>query len=129
MAPSREARLGYVPHFDVSTVDGRRLHYDEVWQRRNLVLVVLSANDRETAAQYASRLQARADDFFSEETTVVVTVDVVPSLSVPAVVVADRWGEILFHDSPSDQTWRMPDVDELLSWVHFAQIQCPECPP
>jgi cystathionine beta-lyase/cystathionine gamma-synthase len=44
-------------------------------------------------------------------------------------VVADRWGEILFLDSPSDPTWRVPDVDELLSWVHFAQIQCPECPP
>jgi hypothetical protein len=129
MAPTREARLGYVPHFDLRSVDGRRLHYDEVWQRRNLVLVVFTANECETAAQYASRLQARAEEFRQEEATVVVTVDVVPTLSAPTVVVADRWGEILFHDSPSDPMWRMPDVDELLSWVHFAQIQCPECPP
>jgi hypothetical protein len=129
MAPIREPRLGYVPHFDVSAVDGRRLHYDEVWHRRNLVLVVFRANEREAAAQYASRLQARAEEFWLEESTVVVTVDVVPSLSAPIVVVADRWGEILFLDSPADPTWRAPDVDELLSWVHFAQIQCPECPP
>jgi hypothetical protein len=129
MAPIREPRLGYVPHFDVSAVDGRRLHYDEVWHRRNLVLVVFRPNEREAAAQYASRLQARAEEFRLEESTVVVTVDVVPSLSAPIVVVADRWGEILFLDSPADPTWRAPDVDELLSWVHFAQIQCPECPP
>jgi hypothetical protein len=129
MATSREPRLGYVPHFDVSTVDGRRVQYDEIWQRRNLLLAIVSASERETAAQYASQLQARAEEFEQEETTVVVTVDVVPPLSVPTVLVADRWGEILFRESPGDRTWRLPDVEELLSWVHFAEIQCPECPP
>lgn len=129
MAVSREARLGYVPHFDVSTVDGRRVRYDDIWQRRNLVLVIISANERETAAQYASQLQARAEEFEREETRVVVTIDTVSTLPATTVLVADRWGEILYRASASDPDWRLPDAEELLSWVHFAQIQCPECPP
>jgi hypothetical protein len=129
MTMSREPRLGYVPHFDVSTIDGPRVQYGDIWQRRNLVLVILRADEPETAAQYASQLNARAEEFARAETTVVATVDVVPTLPAPTALVADRWGEILFHDSPAEQTWRVPDVEELLSWVHFAQIQCPECPP
>jgi hypothetical protein len=129
MATSREARLGYVPHFDVMTIDGRRVQYDQIWQRQNLVLVVLSGEQRATAVHYASQLQAHAEQFKQEETTVVVTVDSVPKLSAPTVLVADRWGEILFLASSSDQTSRLPDVEELLSWVHFAEIQCPVCPP
>ena len=129
MAISREPRLGYVPHFDVTTVDGRRVLYDDIWQRRNLVLAVLSANERETALQYASQLQARAEAFEREETRVVVTIDALSTLPAPTVLVADRWGEILFRASASDPAWRPPDAEELLSWVHFAQIQCPECPP
>lgn len=47
-----------------------------------------------------------------------------------AVVVADRWGEILHIASQSAADLsRLPSVDELLSWVQFARMQCPECPP
>jgi hypothetical protein len=60
----------------------------------------------------------------------VVTADAVPKLAAPAAMVADRWGEILYLQAASgDETSRFPAVDELLSWVHFAEIQCPECPP
>jgi hypothetical protein len=127
-----EARLGFVPHFDVTTVDGHHVRYDDVWQRRNLVLVLISPQEREDGARYASQLQARRDEFEREETTVVVTSDAVPKLPTPAALVADRWGEILYLQTASgDRTSRLPDVDvdELLSWVHFAEIQCPECPP
>jgi hypothetical protein len=41
MATRSEARLGYVPHFEVTTVDGQHVRYDDIWQRRNLVLVVV----------------------------------------------------------------------------------------
>jgi hypothetical protein len=49
MATRTEARLGYVPHFDVTTVDGRRVRYQEIWQRRNLVLLVVNPREREAA--------------------------------------------------------------------------------
>ena len=125
-----EARLGYVPHFDVMTLDGRRVQYDDIWQRRNLVLVLVSPQERDDGARYAAQLQARRDEFEREETTVVVTTDPVPKLEAPSALVADRWGEILHLETGSSgQTSCFADVDELLSWVHFAEIQCPECPP
>src|SRR5687767_6403549 len=95
MATRTEARLGYVPHFDVITLGGQRVRYREIWQRRHLVLVIVSPREREAAALYASLLEARRNEFEEGETTVVVTADVVPGLSAPRVVIADRWGEIL----------------------------------
>jgi hypothetical protein len=130
MATRSEARLGYVPQFDVMTLDGRRVHYDDIWQRRNLVLVLVSPQERDDGARYASQLEARRAEFEREETTVRVTTDAVPKLPTPAALVADRWGEILDLETASrGQTFRFPDVNELLSWVHFIEIQCPECPP
>jgi choline dehydrogenase-like flavoprotein len=130
MASWTEARLGYVPHFDVTTIDGQRVRYDDIWQRKNLVLVLVTSQEREAGARYASQLEARRAEFEREETTVVVTTDAVPKLTAPAALVADRWGEIVFLETVSDgQTFRSPDVDELLSWVHFVETQCPECPP
>lgn len=122
--------MRYVPHFDVTTLEGRRVRYDEIWQRRNLVLVIISPQDREAGVRYAAQLRARRDAFDEGETTVVVTADAGPKLPARTVIVADRWGEILHLETASSgQSLQFPDVDELLSWVHFAQIQCPECPP
>jgi hypothetical protein len=130
MASRGEARLGYVPHFDVMTIDGQHVHYDDIWQRRNLVLVLVASQDREAGARYASQLHARQAEFDREESTVVVTTEAVPKLTAPAVLVADRWGEIVFLETASGgRTFRWPDVDQLSSWVHFVEIQCPECPP
>lgn len=128
MATRTEARLGYVPHFDVITLGGQRVRYQEIWQRRNLVLVMVSPQDREAGALYASQLKSRQAEFEEAETTVVVTADIVPGLSAPRVVVADRWGEILHTEVPVDVS-TLPSVEDLLSWVRFARIQCPECPP
>jgi hypothetical protein len=113
MAAQTEARLGYVPHFEVTTFDGHRVRYREIWQHRALVLVVVRANEREDAASYALLLKARQGEFEDAEATVVVTADAVPGLS-PRKVVIPR---AIFQ------------VDELLAWVRFAQMQCPECPP
>jgi hypothetical protein len=78
MTTRSEARLGHVPHFDVTTLDGRRVRYEEIWQRRNLVLVIVPPHEREAAARYALELQAHRDELEQAETTVVVTADAVP---------------------------------------------------
>jgi hypothetical protein len=130
MATRTEAPLGYIPHFDATTLDGQRVRYHDIWQHRNLVLVIVNPWGREAAAPYASQLAARQREFEDAETTVVVTTDAVPGLSAPRVVVVDRWGEILHIDSPpTGDVSQFPSVDELLSWVRFARMQCPECPP
>lgn len=130
MATRTDARLGYVPHFEVTTLDGQPVRYQDIWQRRNLVLIIIEPHERNAAARYASQLNARRDDFEQAETTVVVTDDAVPGVAAPRVVIADRWGEILHIDSPpAGDPSQWPSVEELLSWVRFARIQCPECPP
>ena len=87
MAAQTEARLGYVPHFEVTTLDGHRVRYREIWQQRALVLVVVRANEREAAASYALLLKARQGEFEDAEATVVVTADAVPGLSPRKVVI------------------------------------------
>lgn len=129
MSTQREPRLGYVPHFDATTLDGRRIRYQDIWQHQNLVLVIGDPHDREAVAHYALQLHAREAEFDREQTTVVITTDSVPTLPAPTVLVADRWGEILYLSTLAGQPSSFPDADELLSWVHFAESQCPECPP
>jgi hypothetical protein len=122
--------LGYVPHFDVTTVDGQRVPYQALWQRRNLLLIIVRPDQRESAVQYASLLAARRDEIEQAETTVVVTTDAVQGLPPPRVVVADQWGEVFYSASPpSADVSQFPPVDELLSWLQFVRMQCPECPP
>ena len=119
-----EARLGYVPHFEVTTVDSRRVRYRDLWQRRQLLLALFEPGDVEAAAALASRLMARAEALDETETTAVVTTDAVSGLQAPCVVIADRWGEIQHVIAPPPH-----DVDELISWTTFVRMQCPECPP
>jgi hypothetical protein len=130
MAATREARLGYVPHFDVVTIDGHRVRYQEIWQRRNLVLAVLPADHHTTAVRFADDLMRRRRDFDEAETTLVVTTGSVPGVPAPCLVIADRWGEIQHVAAPAGgDLSQLPDPDEVLSWIRFVRIQCPECPP
>ncbi|MFN2557794.1 MAG: redoxin domain-containing protein [Nitriliruptorales bacterium] len=43
-----------------------------------------------------------------------------------ALVVADPWGEI-YEVSRSDDDHAFPDGDELVSWVRYLSMRCPEC--
>lgn len=128
MAIRSDARLGDIPHFDVTTIDGRRIRYGEIWQRRNLLLVLVHPRDRTPAAEYAAGIEAHRTQLEEAEATVVVTADAVPGLTAPRVVVADRWGEILHTECAEDMS-RFPSVEELVSWARFVRMQCPECPP
>ena len=44
----------------------------------------------------------------------------------PALVVADEWGEVYeAMEAGAEHAWPAPD--EVLEWVRFIAIQCPEC--
>jgi hypothetical protein len=113
-----------VPHFQVATVGGELFKYDTIWQRRNLVLAIVGASAADD--QYARTLDAKASVFRDHDTTVVVTPDEVPGLSRPAVLIADKWGEIVHVSEVSDSDgW--PGPTELLDWVDYVRRRCPEC--
>src|SRR5262245_10164997 len=123
-----EALLGYVPRFDVRTLDGQHVRYDEIWQHRNLVLLVADPREREAAERYASGLRSHRPEFDKMETTVVVTTDVVPGFGPTRLVIADRWGEIQHAEAMAGGVSQLSSVDEVLSWIEFVRMQCPECP-
>jgi hypothetical protein len=124
-----------MPHFEVTTVDGQRVRYADVWQHRNLVFVSVNPGDE----SYARELAARAAEFGVAETALVVSAEPIRGVPTPGVVVADQWGEIAYVFDPRHPdearrfdrrgTTAMPSLRELLDWVTFVRMKCPECPP
>ena len=113
-----------VPHFEVKTVDGEMFNYATIWQRSNLVLVVLPDGDLNDT--YASALIARGGELRERASRWVVTRQDVPGLRGPAVLVADRWGAIA-HVATAERATALPAPDELVDWLDFLDRRCPEC--
>lgn len=113
-----------LPHFTVNTLDGACFSYSTIWQQRNLVLLLVPSKDGYT--RYTSEIPGRRAEFDAARTTCVVTADPVDELPSPGIVIADRWGEIV-HVATAGREGTLPSVDELLEWVHFTEMKCPEC--
>lgn len=122
----RIERGSQVPHFDVVTIDGLRVRYGDVWQQRNLVLVCVEPS---TSQFYVRMLQERAAEFTAAETALVISAQPIAGFPCPGVVVADRWGEVVHVFQRKDVCDAEPTPDELLDWIGFVRMQCPECPP
>ena len=114
-----------VPHVEVKTIGGELFSYSTIWQRRHLVLAVPAA-ESETLGTYVSELVARRSEFTAKDAECVVTGDRVPGMRSPAVVVADRWGEIV-HVATTPQVEDLTAPEELLDWVDYLARRCPEC--
>jgi hypothetical protein len=115
-----------VPHFEVKTIGGELFSYSTVWQRRNLVLLAIPATESEAPGTYLSQVEARRPEFTAKDAECVVTADRVPGIQSPAVVVADRWGEIV-HVATTSHVDDLTPPEELLEWVDYLDRRCPEC--
>ena len=116
-----------VPHFEVTTIDGSRIAYTTIWQRRNLLLVSLDGigSRAPAGAAFVEHLAARQEELRALATAVVITKDAVPGVPCPGVVIADRWGEIYFVGGGTSGD--LPPAGELLEWLAYIQQECPEC--
>ena len=113
-----------LPHFEVTDLYGKRVDYSSIWQRKNLVLVMLSDTDP-LSRSYAEQLMARGRD--SENGTEwVVTCDRIAGMPNPGAVIADRWGELM-HVAHAPDVAHLPAPDELVEWADYVQHRCPEC--
>jgi peroxiredoxin len=115
-----------IPHFEVKTLGGELFSYSTVWQRRNLVLLAIPAAESEAPGAYLSRLVALRPELTAKDAECVVTRDRVPGIQSPAVVVADKWGEIV-HVATASQVDHLTSPQELLDWVEYLDRRCPEC--
>ena len=116
-----------VPHFEVTTLEGRPVSYSTIWQRRNLVLITAPSSDPDGAfARYVSGLIAQLPASARHDAEWVITRDAVTGIPCPGVAIADRWGEIVTIASRV-QGGELPRADELVDWIDYLQHQCPEC--
>jgi hypothetical protein len=115
-----------VPHFEAATIGGEPFSYSTIWQRRNLVLIALPPEESEASRTYISQIAARKSEFIAREAECVVTTDRVPGVQSPAVVVADRWGEIV-HAAATSHVDELTSPQELVDWVDYLDKRCPEC--
>jgi hypothetical protein len=120
------ARGDSVPHFVVTTLDGRCVSYAAIWQQKMLLLVVLPAEETASARKYFAALSAQRQMLEADDVAFVVTRDRVAGVSVSAVFIADQWGEVAFaveKEDPAD----LPQPGELAEWLDFLRNRCPEC--
>ena len=115
-----------VPHFEVRNLEGDPFRYSTIWQHKNLLLVTIPTLDSEPASAYAADVTAQIREFADEDFECVITRDRVPGISALSVVVADRWGEIVFAVERSDVA-DLPLPQELMEWLNYVSNQCPEC--
>lgn len=114
-----------IPHFVVQARGRGRVAYAGIWQRKNLLLAVLP-DETDASERYAAALEERRAEFIAHDTVLLTTADEVAGLAAPGIAIADRWGEIHFvvHGVRVED---LPPPDELIEWLHYVQIQCPEC--
>ena len=127
-----------VPFFEVTDSRGGRVAYRDVWQRKNLLVVVGPHHEPGFRRTVVDGLEARMTELTSRDTAVVMTADAIEGLPNPGVLVADQWGEI-FHVAPielggadvdsADATHaaHAADAETLIEWLRYIQMQCPEC--
>ncbi len=115
-----------VPRFAISTAYGERVRYDDLWQRKPLLLVCAGALDAPGARDYVAELDAHRRELTAFETACVVTAERIDRVPCPGVVVADRWGEVRFVAGASSAA-DLPRVPALVEWLRFIQSECPEC--
>ena len=112
-----------IPHFTVRTPGGEIVAYRDIWQQRNLVLILMAPQSPALGGD-ADRIAIAANEH--ADSAWIVTADAIEGLPQPGVVVADRWGEIV-HVSSTSVDAGLPDVDDLIEWLDFTRMRCPEC--
>ena len=117
-----------VPHVTFTTRGGAHVRYADVWQRSQLLLVLLPPGADPGWEAYAETLDGVRTRCAALETTLVVSADAPGSFEAPLALVADRWGEVT-HAAPLREHEGVvtPDVELLLAWVEATLHRCPEC--
>jgi hypothetical protein len=114
----------HVPHVSIRTIDGATINYADLWQHKNLIFVSIPAEPAFT--EYAARLERAVCPALPADSALVISHGALPDLPAPAVLVADKWGEIHYAHVAATIA-EMPDAEALLDWLTYVRVQCPEC--
>ena len=124
-----EAAIGSrLPHVAVTTRGGSVFTYADIWQRRQLLLVLLPPEATTAWADFEVRLEEARQACRDMDTELVVTTEAVAGLEPPLALVADRWGEITHAAAIRIENGAVtPDISTILPWVEATVHRCPEC--
>lgn len=110
-----------MPHVSVEALTGSTFDYASIWQHRNLVFVVV--DDGPDGAAYAAELDRAAAELQAREAVAVVTRARIERLSVPGLLVVDRWARVI-HAAHARTISELPSVPDLLAWLDYTQMRC-----
>ncbi len=121
-----------MPHVAITTREGGVVQYVDLWQREQILLVIVPSPGSVAAAGPWAHFEARLADARTAcrdmETAVVLTGQAPAGFEAPLALVADRWGEITHAAALSVEADAVtPDVPTLLTWVEATLHRCPEC--
>jgi hypothetical protein len=113
-----------ISHFDVTTVGGERISYTAIWQQQHLLLLILPSTPADDEPSYLKALNLEMPKF--HDVACVVSRDAFAGMRGPGVVVADRWGEVIYA-AGAESVGQLPRVEELVEWLEYVRNKCPEC--
>ena len=116
----------HVPRFECTTIDDIHVSYADLWQKKNLALVCLSEDDSVDAQTYIQHLREAQKALAAHDAVVVVTTTPIEGMPLPGCAVADRRGEMQWI-ATAEHVTQLPSAREIAAWLHFVEIQCPEC--
>jgi hypothetical protein len=116
----------HVPHFTVTSIDGARVDYSQIWQRENLLLLSLPDSKSPESEAYVGQVERQLRESDVGDTKWVATREAITEVPRPGVLIADRWGEVAFVAEAQDIAG-MPPPGELIEWLRYVQNRCPEC--
>ncbi len=126
-----------LPDLEGRTLDGSPVRYRDLWQKKAAVVVTFGSLAHRGTAAYLEELSRHSSDFRLYDATLILRdarVTLGPSdgasaspadLPIPSVIIADRWGEVRYVGRLADH--HLPAVDEVIEWLRFVQMECPEC--
>ena len=116
----------HVPRFECVTIDDIRVNYADLWQKKNLALLCLSDDTSAEAQSYIQELREALPALAAHDAVVVVTTNKIDGMPLPGCAVADRWGQMQWVTA-AERIAELPTPREIAAWLHFVEIQCPEC--
>lgn len=94
----------------------------EAYRQEETVVLAIGPDEQASNEQMAAQL-GRPFPFLSDREGRIIAQQ---GLALPSLIIADRWGDI-WAAWLGGATHQFPSEQDILQWLSFIEIQCPEC--